>query len=473
MDAPTNENKPAMLPVAPIHDPGADNVSKIDSYDHKGKKVIRLVAPNGLKVEVVPAMSNKGPMFVVYVDGQVRTSPTGQDFFDLDGASKKISELGSQGVSLADLGKLTTKLEFIAHHMKSAKKPEAPVAPTSQHGFTVEEYEFFDNDETVGQVNESIDESFKDDNSNVPIPGKDNTMEEENNVEPVVEGQYLQSGLSTREAPIPFTQDPSLEGVPDYLNDEEKAGKLSKQTTGSISGTGVDGGGEAMSESVVDQYRKNDQVCIDHVMNVRWIVESVSANPDKIVVRNGKKTKVISPSTTFIEHADGVEIHKERQFENIEALKEAYSKMTFEEAPRALKANWCTYEEGETPAKVESGLPILEKNDMYAYIKGNELHQADDYAAFQSLCEKFGNPLAEVTKIMEDAKLSESNSDVDAMYNFNSTPYNENSIGLATTLEAAWQEMQAKELEETAKLTDEQPGANGGGLGPKQIKFNL
>ncbi len=472
MQVPANENKSQMVPVSPVHDPGVLNDGTFRTYDHKGKKVIELKSANGLNLSVVPAMSNKGPRFFIWVDGQLRKPNDGQEHFDLSGASKKLSEIGSEGVSMKDILTFTTKLEAIAHNMQTKKNP-ATIAQANENECAIEEYEFFEDNESICQVNESIDESFKDDNSNVPIPGKEKTMEEENKVEPVVEGQYLQSGLSTREAPIPFTQDPNLEGVPDYLNDEEKAGKLAKQTTGSISGTGVDGGGEAMSESIVDQYRKNDQVCIDHVMNVRWIVESVSANPDRIVVRNGKKTKVISPSTTFIEHADGIEIHKERQFENIEALKEAYSKMTFEESPRALKANWCTYEEGETPVKAENGLPILEKNDMYAYIKANELHQADDYAAFQTICEKFGNPLAEITKIMEDAKLSESNSDVDGMYGFDATPYNENSIGLASTLESAWQEMEAKELEETAKLTDEQPGANGGGLGPKQIKFNL
>jgi hypothetical protein len=470
MEVPANENKPAMQ-VAPIHDPGASTVSKIDTYEHKGKKVIRLAAPNGLEVEVVPAMSNKGPMFFIYVDKNLSKPDNGNEFFDLEGASKKISEFGTHGVSLEDLGKLTTQLEVLAHNMRS--KAKKPVAQTNQNGFALEEtagFEFFEDDATITQVNESVNESFKDDNSNVPIPDKDTTMEEKEEVEPVVEGQYLQSGLSTREAPIPFTQDPECKGVPDYLNDEEKAGLL-PQNTGA--NNGVDGGGEAMSESILDQFKKGDAVCIDRVMDVEWLVESISMNPDKMVVKNGKRTKVISPATTFIEHADGANIHKERQLESLDALKEAYMKMTFEEDPRALKANWCTYEEGVTQEKTDSKLPILEKNDMYSFIKSNDLHKTDEVAAFQAICEKYSNPIEEIEKVMEDVKSSEANEKVDEMYNFDATPFEENAIGLATTLEAAWQEMEKKEMEETAKLSDEQPGANGGGLGPKQIKFNL
>jgi hypothetical protein len=474
------ENNP--VAVAPIHDPGASNVATIDSYEHKGKKVIRLTSPNGMEIEVVPAMSNKGPRFVLWVDKNVVNKPNGQDFWNLNDISQKLSGFGSQGISIQDIGKLTSKLEVLNHHMMNPKKESNvpyegkftnPEVEEEQAGF-----EFFEDEQSIAYINESIDSAMKDDNSNVEIPKGDKEEEkmeekkEEEEVKPLEEGQYLQSGLSTRPAPIPFTQDPSLEGVPDYLSDEEKAG-LSIQRTGSISGTGVDGGGEAMSESILEQFKKGDTVCIDRVMNVEWLVESVSANPDKIVVKNGKRTKVISPSTTFIEHADGVEVHKERQFENIEALKEAYMKMEISANPRALKANWCTYEESAAPEKVENTLPILEKNDMYSYIKMNELHKTDEVAALQQLCEKFGNPVSEIEKIMEDAHSSEANENVDSMYNFNATPYEENAIGLATTLESAWKEIEAKELEETAKLSDEQPGANGGGLGPKQIKFNL
>jgi hypothetical protein len=446
------ENSPAMKP-APIHDPGASNKSKITQTNNSsGTGVVELESPTGLKIQIVPVkLKSDGSLrFLLHVDGNHRKDPQGQNSWSLEDISKKLSEFGDHGVSIEDILALTNKLEVI--HSKLSQKPKPEVAKTNQNGFVVETgFEFFEDDSSINEVNESIDEAFKD-NSNVELPNKDTTMEEK---EPVVEGQYLQSGLSTREAPIPFTQDPECEGVPDYLSDEEKAGKLSKQTTGSISGTGVDGGGEAMSESILDQFKKGDTVCIDRVMDVEWLVESVSINPDKIVVKHGKRTKVVSPSTTFIEHADGVELHKERQFENIEALKEAYKKMTFEEDPRALKANWCTYEENSTPEKKENTLPILEKDEMYSFIKGNDLHKTDEVAAYQTICEKYGNAIAEVEKIMEDVKSSESNEKVDQMYNFNATPYEENSIGLATTLEAAWKEMEAKELEETAKLSDE------------------
>lgn len=468
------ENSPAMAP-AQLHNPGASNKSQITQKSNStGTGIVELESPTGLKLQILPAKlkSDGSFRFILYVDGNHRKDPEGKNSWSLDDISKKLSEFGDHGVSIEDILALTSKLEVIHGNLTKKSKPE--IAKTNVNGFTLEEsgFEFFEDDASISEVNESIDESFKD-NSNVELPNKDPSMEENEEVAPVVEGQYLQSGLSTREAPIPFTQDPKCEGVPDYLSDEEKAGKLSKQSTGSISGTGVDGGGEAMSESILDQFKKGDAVCIDRVMDVEWLVESVTANPDKIVVKHGKRTKIVSPSTTFIEHSEGVELHKERQFENIEALKEAYKKMTFEEDPRALKANWCTYEEGASAEKTNTVLPILEKDEMYSFIKGNDLHKTDEVAAYQTICEKYGNAIDEVEKIMEDVKLSEANEKVDQMYNFNATPYEENAIGLATTLEAAWKDMEAKELEETAKLTDEQPSPNSGGFGVQPLSMNL
>lgn len=444
------ENNPQMMSAT----------SKIDSYTHKGKNVARLVSPTGKTVEIVPAMTNVGTRFFLYIDKELEYAPTGKEFWQLKDLINKISTLE---IPQSDIKILSNKISDTDKDMSDKFKNKKLAKPTAAQGFALEEtagFEFFEDEETITQVNESINNSFKDDNSNVPIPNKE--------PEPVVEGQYLQSGLSTREAPIPFTQDPECEGVPDYLNDEQKAGIHAP-----VVSAGSTDSGDVMEESILDQFKKGDAVCIDRVMNVEWLVESVSANPDKMVVKNGKRTKIVSPSTTFIEHADGANIHKERQLENLDALKEAYMKMTFEEDKRALKANWCTYEEGKSPEKIESTLPILEREQMYSFIKGNDLHKTDEVAAYQSICEKYGNPISEIEKIMEDAKCSEANEKVDSMYNFNATPYEENSIGLATTLEAAWQEMEKKELEETAKLSDEQPGANGGGLGPKQIKFNL
>lgn len=302
------------------------------------------------------------------------------------------------------------------------------------------------------------------------MPLEEAKEKEEESKEPVVEGQYLQSGLSTRPAPIPFTQDPNCEGVKDYLNDEEKAASgAHMQQTGMPAETG-----SSMEESmnIMDQFKKGDKVCIDHCHDVEWMIESIHSNPDKVTVTNGKKRKVVSPSTNFIEHLDGVEIHKERQFENIETLKEAYKKMSFDENPRALKANWCTYEEGAVAEKVENKLPILEKEQLYSFIKENEYDQMDEVAAFQQLCEKFGNSIEQLESVMADAHLSNSNAEVDKMYNFNATPYEENSIGLSTTLENAWKEMEKKEIEETAKIHDEESDntQGNGGLG---IKFNL
>jgi hypothetical protein len=296
------------------------------------------------------------------------------------------------------------------------------------------------------------------------------------NQKPLEEGTYVQSGLSTREAPIPFTQDPSNEGVPDYLTDEEKAAAGARmQQTGMPAESG-----SSMEESVsiLDQFKKGDTVCIDRIHNVEWLVESVSENPDKIVVKNGKRTKVISPKSNFIEHVDGIEVHKERQYQNIQLLREAYMKMDIQADKHALNSKWLTFTESATQqqpevAVEEKKLPLMEKNDLYSYIKEHEYNKMATSLALQKLCEMYSNPIEEMEKILEDVSLSNTNEGINNMYNFNASAWEENESGLASNLEEAWEKMAKEEMEETARKADEQPGANGGGLGPKQLKFNL
>ena len=292
---------------------------------------------------------------------------------------------------------------------------------------------------------------------------------------PLEEATYLQSGLSTREAPIPFTQDPSNEGVPDYLNDEEKASVGLKSQTGMPAESGSSMEESMSTTSIMDQFKKGDIVNIDRVRNVEWIVESVQIDPDQITVKSGKRKKTLSPKVSFIEHVDGAEVHKERQFDNIEALREEYLKMTIAENPRGLNSDWITYTEGEAPKVEEDKRPILEKNEIYRIIKDRGLQHESENKVLQSLCEEMGNPLAEIQRILEDVGLSVANETIDTGYRYNASAFEENEYGLTNTLENAWKDIEAKELEETAKKNDEQPGANGGGLGPKQhhVKFNL
>ena len=293
--------------------------------------------------------------------------------------------------------------------------------------------------------------------------------------QPLEEGKYLQSGLSTREAPIPFTQDPSNEGVPDYLNDEEKASVGLKSQTGMPAESGSSMEESMSTTSIMDQFKKGDIVNIDRVRNVEWIVESVQIDPDQITVKSGKRKKTLSPKVSFIEHVDGAEVHKERQFESIENLREEYLKMTIEEDKRGLKADWCTYEESAKPEAVEDKRPILEKNELYKMMKDRGYEHLSEGKVLQSLCEEIGNPLAEIQRILEDVGLSAANETIDTGYRYNTSAFEENEYGLTNTLENAWKDIEAKELEETAKKNDEQPGANCGGLGPKQhhVKFNL
>lgn len=161
----------ALTAPAPVVQHPNSTPAKIDSYDHKGKKVIRLVAENGLKVEIVPAMTNKGPRFFFYLDGALQKTLDGKQFWDLNAISQKLSNLSSQGVNMQDIAKLTTKLEVLQHHMENPKAESAAynTAPElSEAG-----YQFFEDESSISYINESIDESLKEDeetNSNISIP---------------------------------------------------------------------------------------------------------------------------------------------------------------------------------------------------------------------------------------------------------------------------------------------------------------
>ena len=159
--------------------------SKIDSWDYKGKKVIRLVAPNGLKAEVIPTMSNQGPRFYYYLDNKKIKSPDGQENWDLDDISKKLSNLEAQGVSLYDIVKLTTKLEVLNHHMMSPQEESnVPYAgkfrnpELRQTNLDETGYQYFEDAQSLAYINEGVEVAVKEDieegaeetNSNIELP---------------------------------------------------------------------------------------------------------------------------------------------------------------------------------------------------------------------------------------------------------------------------------------------------------------
>lgn len=304
------------------------------------------------------------------------------------------------------------------------------------------------------------------------------------------EGQYLAAGV--KEVPIPFTQDPTLKADKEDMEadseilkggelreqeseeDDNKKGKHDKK--GSINkkaafGGGAEGseGGSGMAESF-KEFKLGDTVCLNNIKNREWIIEGIQLMEDtaKFTLRSGTRRMVVRPDEMIVEHIEGVEIHRERFEDSVNDLRRIYENMEMsvvEETPEVAPI------EDTTPTQ----LPVMERKDLYATIKGKGLHECERGMALQSLAEMCGNAMEEVHSVYEDACLSKHNPNIDESYGYSECEYNENNAGLMSDLSSAYDEIAKKEIEETAKTTDEEGhragGGTGGGLSPVSLGF--
>jgi len=302
------------------------------------------------------------------------------------------------------------------------------------------------------------------------------------------EGQYLAAGV--KEVPIPFTQDPTLKGDKEDLNkdseilkggelrdqvetDQDEAnGKQDKKKKKLAFGGGAEGseGGSGMAESY-KEFKVGDTVCLNNIKNKGWLIESIQLVEDtaKFALRAGHRRMVVRPEEMIIEHIEGVEIHRERFEDSVNDLRRIYENMEMS-----------TVEDGATPEVAPPEImpteaPVMEKKALYASIKEQGLHTCGDRGmALQKLGETCGNAMEEIHSVYEDACLSVHNENIDAAYDYaGADEYNENNAGLMSDLTAAYEQMAQKEIEETAKLTDEEGDRTGskGGLNPVSLGF--
>jgi hypothetical protein len=301
------------------------------------------------------------------------------------------------------------------------------------------------------------------------------------------EGQYLTAGV--KETPIPFTQDPTLKaGKEDLEKDSEilKGGELREQDSsedteatgkkdkkGSINkkfagSAGSSDGGDVMES--YNEFKVGDTVCINNIKNKEWIIESIQGGETpKFALRSGLRRTIINPSEIIVEHIEGVEIHRERFEDSVNELRRIYENM---EAP----VEEVKEELAVPPELMPQEKPVMEKKELYNTIKGKGLHDCGDRGmALQQIGEMCGNSMEEIHSVYEDACLSVRNPNIDETYGYSECEYNENNAGLMSDLTTAYEEMQKKEIEETAKKTDEEGhragGGTGGGLNPISLGF--
>ncbi len=90
-------------------------------------------------------------------------------------------------------------------------------------------------------------------------------------------------------------------------------------------------------------------------------------------------------------------------------------------------------------------IPVIEtlaadRKDIYKYVKDNALHRCAREVAVQRVCEKFTNPIEEITNIVDDAVLSEDAAQVEAIdsqYGYKSAPIGEHALRQA--FQKGWQ----------------------------------
>jgi len=90
-------------------------------------------------------------------------------------------------------------------------------------------------------------------------------------------------------------------------------------------------------------------------------------------------------------------------------------------------------------------IPVIEtlaadRKDIYKYVKDNALHRCAREVAVQRVCEKFTNPVEEITNIVDDAVLSEDAAQVetiDSQYGYKAAPIGEHALRQA--FQKGWQ----------------------------------
>ena len=305
------------------------------------------------------------------------------------------------------------------------------------------------------------------------------------------EGQYLAAGV--KEVPIPFTQDPLLTGDKDDLvkdseilkgnelrsdeddknnkeaNDKKAKGKHNPEgSTGKKFMGSMNGNGDSMDESY-KEFKLGDTVCLNNIKNREWIIESIQLNEDtaKFGLRSGLRKMIVRPDEMIIEHIEGVEIHRERFEDSVSDLRRIYENMQMN-SPECVEAT--TPEVAPPEIMPQQSSPVMEKNALYAHIKEQGLHtNGDRGAALQKLGETCGNSMEEVHSVYEDACLSTRNPNIDEAYGYAAeSEYNENNTELMGDLTKAYEGMMQNEIEETAKISDEESdrGKSDNGLTP-------
>lgn len=302
----------------------------------------------------------------------------------------------------------------------------------------------------------------------------------------ITEGTYLTAGV--KKSPIPFTQDPTLKADKEELEkdseilkggelrgeteDEEKDDKGKHDKKGSINKKSASAG-QSDAGSVMEsfnEFKVGDTVCINSIKNKEWIIESIQGGEfPKFALRSGLRRTVVNPNEIIVEHIEGVEIHRERFEDSVNDLRRIYEAMEAQPVEEVK-------EELAVQPELMPQKPVMEKKDLYKQIKAKGLHECGDRGkALQQLGEMCGNEMEEIHSVYEDACLSGRNPNIDTTYGYSEAEYNENNSGLMNDLTAAYEEMQKKELEETAKKTDEEGhragGGTGGGLSPVSLGF--
>jgi hypothetical protein len=285
------------------------------------------------------------------------------------------------------------------------------------------------------------------------------------------EGQYLAAGV--KEVPIPFTQDPTLKADKEDMNvDSEilKGGELRDQVKddqdqangkhdkkGSVNKKAAFGGGAAGTDGMTESYNEfkvGDTVCLNNIKNREWIIESIQINEDfaKFGLRSGQRRMIVRPDEMLVEHIEGVEIHRERFEDSVISLRNIYENMEINSPIEATIP-----EEPPVESFPENTNPVMERKALYAHIKEQGLHtNGDRGAALQQLGATCSNEMEEIHSVYEDACLSLHNQNIDEAYGYVEAEYNENNAGLIDNLTTAYESMLKAEIEETAKINDEE-----------------
>ena len=244
--------------------------------------------------------------------------------------------------------------------------------------------------------------------------------------------------------PFPFTQDPT-----NSANEAEKEANMDaekEKTSDQNKKIGIE-------ESALKGLRENDVINRGNDFKTQWTVTKIDRNPLQVHLKSGMKTGVFNPLKEGFQYIDGVVLGYERTLEGVADSKAAWAAMeesierSDDEKTFGYIKESARFEADEPAEEVnEEERPVLTKEDLYRFVKENELQRGRRTETLQELVGRFGNTLEEMERILDDVVLSESDESIDGQYGI----FEAGELDTEFALKAAWAAM-----EETFEIQDE------------------